>query len=151
MKKVILLAAAMGCGMQSVGAEETKMRAAGSKVIYIETTQTDEFDRREYEQDSRGRGYDYESHHRANRKLRKRVKQLELAVRQLQDTVFELQNAAPPAPAPKYSCLLSTHKGTFIGSGMSKLEAKGIVVQQCEANNPPYLCGIHNVTCEKNK
>ncbi|WLQ11344.1 hypothetical protein O5O45_16485 [Hahella aquimaris] len=155
MKKAMLLAAALGSLMQNAGAEEFRVQMGGEKIIYIETSREDEFDRRDYDQYMRERGYDYESHYHANRRLRERVRNLELAVRQLQDTVYDLQNAEPTpppvtAPQTQYSCILKTHKGTFTGIGLTKLEATGKAAQQCESKIGAFWCDIDEVKCDAN-
>lgn len=155
MKKAMLLAVALGSLMQNAGAEEFRVQMGGEKIIYIETSKDEEFDRRDYDQYMRERGYDYESHYRANRKLRERVRNLELAVRQLQDTVYDLQNAEPTpppvtTPQTQYSCILKTHKGTFTGIGLTKLEATGKAAQQCESKIDAFWCDIDKVKCDAN-
>ncbi len=81
----------------------------------------------------------YEYLYRENRALRKRIHRLELAMIQIQDAMFDLQQSEP-IPM-KYSCALQTrNRGTFLGQGNTKTEAKARARMACEQEGSPFWC-----------
>jgi hypothetical protein len=89
-----------------------------------------------------------------NMDLHRRVRQLEMAVQQLQQQVYDLGSRSRNEPAPvqqgkKYACSLSTSfNGTFLGTGTTKLEATVQAVQKCKASGAPF-CHENDAKCER--
>ena len=85
------------------------------------------------------------------RNLEKRIRVLELAVIQLQKQVFglnleneHLQTKLNEKKEKKFSYYISTpFNGTHIGTGSTKAEAKGIVLQKC------HETGASSVWCNE--
>ncbi len=81
----------------------------------------------------------YEYLYRENRALRKRIHRLESAMIQIQDAMFDLQQSEP-IPM-NYSCSLQTrNRGTFLGQGNTKTEAKARARMACEQEGSPFWC-----------
>ncbi|NVJ60553.1 MAG: hypothetical protein HWE27_09185 [Gammaproteobacteria bacterium] len=137
--------------MNAVIAKEFSLSVNGKPVIKIEAEKEKDFDRDEFKRYMKKHGYDYESHYRANRKLRERLYRLELAVMQLQESVYELQMSdIHKQPEQQFTCLFRTkHRGTFMGFGLSKLEAEGNAIAKCEAKEGDFWCK-GTVSCDSN-
>lgn len=96
-----------------------------------------------------------------NRKLRKRIRQLERAVNQLQEEFVLLRRhrldasakyykvLARPNPRMEHTCLLKTAlNGTFVARSDSRLQATAEVLQKCEQANAAF-CNRRDVSCEE--
>ena len=93
------------------------------------------------------RGYeDY-----SNRELRRRVYQLERAVRQLQERVFELEYNKPGAsPTPEQSewtCRIDSMGKIFVSSAKTKSKAMAEVISKCSAATSSVHCPELNAKC----
>lgn len=77
-----------------------------------------------------------------NELLDSRVKQLELAVIQLQNKIFNLNlDQNNKTDKTKYTYYIKTPlNGTFYGTGLSKAEAKAKALQKCEASASSIFC-----------
>ncbi len=79
--------------------------------------------------------------YRENRALRKRIHRLELAMIQIQDAMYDLQQSEPIPIPMNYSCALQTrNRGTFLGQGNTKTEAKARARMACEQEGSPFWC-----------
>ncbi len=97
---------------------------------------------------------------RENRRLRKRLRRLERAVRQLQEELFDSRGhsgvyhrpvivPAPVAPTVEFACMLETSlSGTFVARAASKVEATAAVLQRCNNAMAPF-CERKEVVCER--
>lgn len=147
----------LGClftiaAVSKVVAKELSVSINGKPVIQIEAEKDRGFDRKEFERYMKKHGYNYEAHYMANRKLRERIYRLELAVMQLQESVYELQVADDYGqPERQFTCLLKlTHRGSFMGFGLTKLEAEGNARAKCEAKEGAFWCRDGKVSCDSN-
>ena len=93
--------------------------------------------------------YEIERHKYANRKLRKRVRQLEKAMVEIQNEVLLLRSRVSAEPLPtKYACYIKTSfNGTHMGRGVSLAEAKARTLQRCEKAGGNFDCKVKKVTC----
>jgi hypothetical protein len=89
-----------------------------------------------------------------SRATMKRMVQLERAVRELQNRVYDLEDDARPQTREQkvVTCALRTSfNGTFIGKATTKLEAQSIAIQQCERAQASF-CDFNlsqRLTCEE--
>lgn len=92
---------------------------------------------------------------RKNKKLKKRVKHLELELAELYSVINEMRVMMAESTMSRnnnrFACSISTpFDGTFFAKGESKLEAKSKVLQKCEARATGRTwCTKKKVTCEK--
>ncbi|NVJ61540.1 MAG: hypothetical protein HWE27_14185 [Gammaproteobacteria bacterium] len=107
----------------------------------------DSLNEKDYEEYMKKHGRDYREHYRANRQLKRRIQQLELAVMQLQDIVFELYDTVNyrsghyNVSEKRHTCVLDTsYWGTYMGHGLSKIEAKANAKIACENKVDGYFC-----------
>ena len=97
-----------------------------------------------------------------NERLRRRLKKLERAVRQLQDRTFDLENApartviVPTQPSQpvqprgktEYTCYVkTTFKGTVMGKGSTEAEARAAALRDCEAKDGGFDCDDAKLKC----
>jgi hypothetical protein len=76
-----------------------------------------------------------------SRAMMKRMVQLERAVRELQNRVYDLEDDARPQTREQkiVTCALKTNfNGTFIGKAPTQIEAQTIAIQQCERANANF-------------
>lgn len=87
----------------------------------------------------------------ANRRLRKRVRQLERAMIEMQDEMHYLRDYLgryQNQSNRQYSCFIQTKfDGTFLGSGSSIAEAKGKTLRACEKKAGRFDCKLSKVSC----
>lgn len=85
------------------------------------------------------------------RAMMRRMVQLERAVRELQNRVYDLEDDARPQTREVrvFTCILPTSfNGTFIGKGSTEIEAKAEASRACEGGGASF-CGLHKITkCE---
>lgn len=86
-----------------------------------------------------------------SRQMIKRMVQLERAVRELQNRVYDLEDDSRPQTREErvYTCVLSTSFDlTFIGKGSTEIEAKAQANKACQAAGASF-CGVHRIVgCE---
>lgn len=87
---------------------------------------------------------------RLNKKLHKRVKQLERAMIQVQQRLSELEGGGSTVVVAKaYGCSIKTSfKGTFFANGVTQTEAVAKVLKKCEKAGSAF-CNERDVKCEK--
>ena len=89
-----------------------------------------------------------------NRNLRRRVRRLEQALRQMQDQIYRLEdsNARPMVvaaePQREFTCYIkTTFKGTVFGKGSSEMEAKAKALKSCDDVGGGFSCEDGNAKC----
>ena len=116
-------------------------------IVHIDVGQSESFNQRDFDRYMKRHGYDYRSHHYANKRLRQRVRKLEQAVLQLQEEVFRLKQK--PIVSNRYVCVLETRMhGTFMAKDRSKLGAQGKATKKCEKEAGDYWCKKAVVSCD---
>lgn len=89
-----------------------------------------------------------------SRAVMRRMMQLERAVRELQNRVYDLEDDARPQTREQkiVTCALkSSFNGTFIGKASTQIEAQSIAIQQCERAKASF-CDFalnQNLRCEE--
>jgi len=93
-------------------------------------------------------GDDYQRYD--NRELQRRVWELERAVSQLQERVYDLE-ATPvvvtPPPAPDWTCRVSAFGKTYVKTKASRGEAEALVLKACSDDTHEMHCS--NITCSQ--
>jgi hypothetical protein len=94
-------------------------------------------------------GKSYEGY--SNEELRRRVWQLERAVGQLQDQVFQLALHKGPDPESSskiWTCQIQSFGKTHIASGNTKASALAQVLKKCSDATNAIHCGESNAKCD---
>lgn len=92
-------------------------------------------------------GRDYSKY--SKQELRRRVWQLERAVSQLQDQVFQIalaKNQPVAAALTPWTCHIQSF-GTFTATELTKTAAKAKVLKACGDNSNPVHCSEKDVKC----
>ena len=83
--------------------------------------------------------------------MMRRMVQLERAVRELQNRVYDLEDDSRPQTyeVKVFTCVLPTSfDGTFIGKGSTEIEAKAEASRACERSGALF-CGVNRISkCE---
>ena len=95
-------------------------------------------------------GRDYRAY--SNQELQRRVFELERAVMQLQQRIYNLESAPPPVvvappPPPPWTCSVSAFSQTYVQTAATRGQAEAIVRQKCAAASHPMHCS--NVQCSQ--
>lgn len=93
-------------------------------------------------------GKNYDSY--SNNELRRRVWELERAVRQLQDQVFHLSmnQGRPGHGGNQWTCMIQSFGKTFTSTRSTKSAATAKVLKDCSANSNAIHCDAKNVSCD---
>lgn len=94
-------------------------------------------------------GRDYE--HYSNKELKRRVWQLERAVAQLQEQVFQLamdQQYRPLDDRPLWTCHLQSFGKTHAFTGSTRASALAEVLRKCSENSHSIHCKQEDVNCD---
>lgn len=97
------------------------------------------------------RNYNFKAHRYYNRELRRRVRNLEEAVRQMQADIdlLLLENQKLKQANAQYACYIKTpFDGTFLGRGSTLIEATAEALNQCEQKAMSW-CQERKVKCDK--
>ncbi len=150
MKRLLLGLIFFGWTAQTFAEEVRVNRIPRKKFIKIDVGEDEPFNEQKYRHDLQHSKYDYRSHNYANRKLRRRMRQLELAVRQLQDEVFILRESQHSRLVLHYSCILDAgHHGFYLGKASTRNEAKVLAYQKCSQKKGDFWCSGKPMTCEQ--
>ena len=160
MKKILLISISVFFLMGSTTVRTTtkSKRFKKNDIIRIEITDDDDFSEKSYGKKKK-RWNSIDKLSRENWKLKRRVRNLERAVAQLQDYVFDLQvkerererEDNKPAYEPKWACSIEVFgAGTFVGEASTKVMATAKAKKQCERKRSAVFCDGSNTTkCEK--
>lgn len=94
-------------------------------------------------------GNDYE--HYSKEELRRRVWQLERAVSQLQEQVFQLamdQQHRPIYDRPMWTCHLQSFGKTHTATGSTRASALADTLKKCSENSHAIHCKESDVSCD---
>jgi len=89
-----------------------------------------------------------------SRAMMKRVANLERAVRELQNRVYDLEDDARPTTreVTVWTCSLPTSfDGTFVGKGKTETEARAAASNACTAKRSPFCSDFNIKKCEATK
>ncbi|MCB0378095.1 MAG: hypothetical protein KDD33_06350 [Bdellovibrionales bacterium] len=90
-----------------------------------------------------GRDYDRYS----NKELRRRVWELERAVAQLQDQVFQLAMDKGHSSTADWTCHIQSFSKTHVASGRTKASAIAQVLKKCSDATSSVHCAERDVVC----
>lgn len=90
-------------------------------------------------------GKSYEGY--SNDELRKRVWQLEKAVAQLQDQVFQLAIKDNSQPTSEWTCQIQSFGKTHVASGKTESKARSMVVKKCSEASNAIHCDAKDAEC----
>ena len=92
------------------------------------------------------------------RRLRRRIRNLEDAVLQLQEEIYYIRymNRTPQLPGPitkpaeqkQWACIANGKNETFLGKGSTKVEASVNAKQACTAKFDGFWCSVDESKCE---
>ncbi|NVJ51171.1 MAG: hypothetical protein HWE13_05790 [Gammaproteobacteria bacterium] len=151
---LLLITASLTFAAAGITVEAKPKSSSQEAVVKIQEHDEREMSDRDFDRYMRETGYDYRSHHKANKKLRQRVRQLERAVRQLQRAVYQLEEISDNRhrwqPPKVYSCIIETKMdGTFYGEGHSLIAARAAAKNACEKSTSSFWCR-EEVECDSN-
>lgn len=92
-----------------------------------------------------------DSNGRNSQEMARRIRTLEMAVRSLQDRVYELEDdtRVVTREVTSYFCAVPTQfNGVFTGTGATEIEARSSAANACYSRVGGFSCRTRDTTCE---